>query len=228
VEPPEPSPDHRTEDLTMSTTATLTALKAAEAGLARAMESAAAELDAVGKGTLDLALARLQAAAAAARSRLAGTLTQMRAAVASVTAELEAAATDIWEDLSTEAFVPPAVWAEAATTPPAIEKTTGSPIGEPASDQPPAEAPTSSPDGAGQVEQPADLPVRSCHVAQETRSPAEAALGPAEAEPAFHGDATNEHAGELVTAAACPPALARHDEHKPADRPRGKRRRKTS
>jgi len=31
----------------------------------------------------------------------------MRAAVAGVTAELEAAATDIWEDLSTEAFVPP-------------------------------------------------------------------------------------------------------------------------
>src|SRR6516165_4760989 len=78
------------EELTMSTTDTLTALKAAEAGLARAMDSAAAELDTVGKGPLAEALARLQAAAGAARQRLAGTLAQMRAAVAGVTAELEA------------------------------------------------------------------------------------------------------------------------------------------
>jgi hypothetical protein len=77
---------------------------------------------------------------------------------------------------------------------------------------------------------------------------AEAALGPAEAEPAFHGDATpspicerfadssahddatnHQHAGELVlTAAACPPVEAppaQPDDGKPADRPRGKRRR---
>jgi len=49
----------------------------------------------------------LTAAADAARQRLAGTLARMRAAVASVTADLEAAALDLWEDMSTEAFVPP-------------------------------------------------------------------------------------------------------------------------
>ena len=179
----------------MSTTATLTALKAAEAGLARAMDSAAAELDTVGKGPLAEALARLQAAAGAARQRLAGTLAQMRAAVAGVTAELEAAATDIWEDLSTEAFVPPEVWA-AATAPPAIAELSGS-------SSRCAEAPTSSPDGD---QQPADLPVRSCHVAQETRSPDGPAVPPTDdAPPQAAACSCDGHAAEVLTVAACPP-----------------------
>ena len=75
--------------------ATLTALKSAEADLARALGSAASELDSVAAGELDRALARLEASAQAARLRLAGALAKMRAAVGRVTADLDAAATDI-------------------------------------------------------------------------------------------------------------------------------------
>jgi hypothetical protein len=180
--------------------------RSAEADLARAMTSAASELDAVGKGTLDEALA--------ARQRLAGTLAQMRAAVAGVTADLEAAALDLWEDMSTEAFVPPAVWA-AAAAPPAIAELSanGSQMGG---------APPISPDGDQQqhqpeaAEQPADLPAEA--------EPAFLAVSPSDAAPPL--PAARE---ELVlTAAACPPVEAppaQRDDGKPAGRPRGKRRR---
>jgi hypothetical protein len=179
----------------MSTTATLTALKAAEANLVSAMTSAASELDAVGKGTLDEALARLQTAALAARQRLAGTLAAMRAAIAGVTADLEAAATELYEDLSTEAFVPPDVWAGATAAP--------------------AEAPPISTNGDDRQRQPepAGLPVPASVASLETGSAAEPATPPAEAEPVFLAVPKSDGAPPLpaareelvLTAAACPP-----------------------
>jgi hypothetical protein len=207
--------------MTMSTTATLTALKSAEADLARAMESTAVELDAVGKGPLDEALARLQASAEAARQRLAGTLAQMRAAVAGVTAELEAAATDIWEDLSTGQPVPP-VSAETAPT---------------------AETSTFSPDGDQLVSVPDDMPAATHQLPQEAGTPDEPATAPATPEPTAQRPAVAEsprpgesaESGQLatspaedlvLTAAACQPVEDLHDDRKPDNRPRGKRRRR--
>src|SRR5688572_1916349 len=92
------------EPLTMialnhTATASLTALRHAEAGLCRALHSAADAIDAVGTQELDHALARLEAAAEGARARLAGAMYRLSGIVAGLTATMEGLAADVHADV---------------------------------------------------------------------------------------------------------------------------------
>jgi hypothetical protein len=60
----------------------LTAMKRAEASLVSAVHAAASEVEQIGQGALDAALARLTAAAGAARARIAEAMTALCSAVA--------------------------------------------------------------------------------------------------------------------------------------------------
>src|SRR6266511_1070435 len=94
----------------MSVNTPLTAMRQAEERLAGALGAAPGEIDRIGTGKIDGALARLEAAVQNAGVRLQAAMQRMNGLIGEVTAELEQLACGILEDTSsTKALAAPVV-----------------------------------------------------------------------------------------------------------------------
>lgn len=219
----------------------LTAMKRSEFSLINALHAAASEVEQIGRGSLEAAPARLQAAAEAARARIAEAMIALAGTVNGLTAAMNGAAEAIFEDLSTQPFVPPEVWDSAADT--TAEQPAEAAAG--ADSSAPAHEPGTV-NGTNGKAYPASTPTAS----QERRSPGEPACCPAAASTPHgplcscrgrqgeHGcDVTREDPqagqedghGEVVLVAAVAANPPVDDPARPGDnKPRGNKHRKRS
>jgi hypothetical protein len=119
-----------------TTTNPLSVLPAAEQRLLDAVNSVASALEGIGKHELNAAMARLHDAAADAKSRLADARASVTACVANVVSDIEDFATNIFEDMSTVAWIPAHIWELTKAATPTAPDAELSPLGVPAVAQP--------------------------------------------------------------------------------------------
>src|SRR5262245_7713685 len=114
----------------------LAVLPQAEQHLLDAVNAVASALENIGKRDLDAAMARLHAAAAGAKSRLAEAKADLTTTVAGVVEDLEAFATDLFEDMSTVAWIPAHIWELTKAATPSAPAAELPPLGIPAAAEP--------------------------------------------------------------------------------------------